>query len=92
MEKILLFKCYHQNIRMEEEGISNIYIDGLTEKISYPFRGTFSIDKIPTSKVEHFSIVVILSQKMRKERILLERHLQKIQLYTLIHMELNTLI
>ena len=77
---------------MEEEGISNIYIDGLMEKISCSFRGTFSIDKIPTFKDEHFSIVVNLSKEMKKKRILLEYHLQKLPLYTLTHMELDILI
>ena len=33
---------------MEEEGISNVYIDHLMNKISSSFRGTFSIDNIPT--------------------------------------------
>ena len=66
LEKILTCKCYHQIIRMEEEGISNIYIDGLMEKISCSFRGTFSIDKIPTFKDEHFSIVVNLSKENEK--------------------------
>ena len=50
---------------MEEEGISNLYIDGLMEKISCSFRGTFSIDKIPTFKDEHFSIVVNLSKEFQ---------------------------
>ena len=51
LEKILTCKCYHQIIRMEEEGISNLYIDGLMEKISDSFRGTFPIDKIDNEKL-----------------------------------------
>ena len=47
-EKILMFKCCHLITKMEEEGISNVYIDHLMNKISSSFRGTFSIDNIPT--------------------------------------------
>ena len=59
LEKILTCKCYHQIIRIEEEVNSNIYIDGLMKKISYSFRGTFSIDKIPIFKDEHFPLLLI---------------------------------
>ena len=51
---------------MEEEGISNLYIDGLMEKISDSFRGTFPIDKIPSFKDESFSIIVNLSRENGK--------------------------
>ena len=51
---------------MEEEGISNLYIDGLMEKISDSFRGTFPIDKIPSFKDENFSIIVNLSRENEK--------------------------
>ena len=92
LEKILTCKCCHQITRMKEGGISNIYIDDLMKKNSCSFRGTFSIDKIPTFKDEQFSILLIYQKKMKKGRILLEYHLQKIQLYILIHLELNILI
>ena len=43
-----MFKCSLPTIRMaEEEGISNVYIDKLMNKISKTFCGTFSIDNIP---------------------------------------------
>ena len=48
---------------MKEGGISNIYIDDLMKKISCSFKGTFSIDKIPTYKDEKFSIIVNLSKE-----------------------------
>ena len=34
MEKTLMFKCSLLTIRMEENGISNVYIDKLMEKIA----------------------------------------------------------
>ena len=43
---------------MEEEGISNVYIDHLMNKISSSFRGTFSIDNIPTFDDECYSVIV----------------------------------
>ena len=92
LEKILTCKCCHRITRMKEEGISNIYIDDLMKKISCSFRGTFSIDKIPTFKDEKFSIIVNLSKENEKGRILLEYRLRRIQLYILIHTELNILI
>ena len=66
LEKILTCKCCHQITRMKEGGISNIYIDDLMKKISCSFRGTFSIDKIPTFKDETFSIIVNLSKENEK--------------------------
>jgi len=66
LEKILTCKCCHRITRMKEEGISNIYIDDLMKKISCSFRGTFSIDKIPTFKDEKFSIIVNLSKENEK--------------------------
>ena len=51
---------------MKEGGISNIYIDDLMKKISCSFKGTFSIDKIPTYKDEKFSIIVNLSKENEK--------------------------
>ena len=63
LEKILTCKCCHQITRMKEGGISNIYIDDLMKKISCSFKGTFSIDKIPTYKDEKFSIIVNLSKE-----------------------------
>ena len=63
LEKILTCKCCHRITRMKEEGISNIYIDDLMKKISCSFKGTFSIDKIPTYKDEKFSIIVNLSKE-----------------------------
>ena len=68
LEKILTCKCCHRITRMKEEGISNIYIyiDDLMKKISCSFRGTFSIDKIPTFKDEKFSTIVNLSRENEK--------------------------
>ena len=51
---------------MEEEGISNVYIDHLMNKISSSYRGTFSIDNIPTFDDEIFSIIVNLSKENEK--------------------------
>ena len=53
-------------IRMEEEGISNIYIDNLMNKISKTFWGTFSIDNIPLIKNDIFSVIVNLSKQNEK--------------------------
>ena len=72
LEKILTCKCCHRITRMKEEGISNIYIDDLMKKISCSFRGTFSIDKIPTFKDENFQLLLIYQKKMKKGRISLE--------------------
>ena len=47
---------------MEPDGISNIYIDHLMKKISLSFRGTFSLDNIPTFEDETFSVIVNLSK------------------------------
>ena len=64
--KILMFKCCLLTIRMEEEGISNIYIDNLMNKISKTFWGTFSIDNIPLIKDDIFSVIVNLSKQNEK--------------------------
>ena len=64
-EKILMFKCCHLITKMEE-GISNVYIDHLMNKISSSYRGTFSIDNIPTFDDEIFSIIVNLSKENEK--------------------------
>ena len=61
LEKILTCNCCHQIARMKDGGISAIYIDDLMKKISWSFKGTFSIDKIPTYNDEKFSIIVNLS-------------------------------
>ena len=47
---------------MESDGISNIYIDHLMQQISLSFRGTFSLDNIPTFEEETFSLIVNLSK------------------------------
>ena len=39
---------------MEENGISNVYVDKLMEKISISFNGTFSIDNIPVFEDDVF--------------------------------------
>ena len=65
-EKILMFKCCHLITKMEEEGISNVYIDHSMNKISSSFRGTFSIDNIPTFNDESFSLIVNLSKENEK--------------------------
>ena len=65
-EKILMFKCCLLTIRMEEEGISNIYIDSLINKISRTFYDTFSIDNIPEINNEVFSVIVNLSKRNEK--------------------------
>ena len=51
---------------MEEEGISNIYIDSLMNKISRTFYGTFSIDNIPEINNDVFSVIVNLSKRNEK--------------------------
>ena len=48
---------------MEENGISNVYIDKLMEKISISFNGTFSIDNIPVFNDDVFSIIINLSKQ-----------------------------
>ena len=62
-EKTLMFKCSLLTIRMEENGISNVYIDKLMEKISISFNGTFSIDNIPVFNDDVFSIIINLSKQ-----------------------------
>ena len=62
-EKISMFKCCHLITKMEEKGISNVYIDHLMNKISSSFRVTFSIDNIPTFDDESFSVIVNLSKE-----------------------------
>ena len=61
-----MFKCCHPITKMEEEGISNLYIDHLMDKISSSYRGTFSIDNIPTFDDECFSLIVNLSKESEK--------------------------
>ena len=63
LEKTLMFKCSLLTIRMEENGISNVYIDKLMEKISISFNGTFSIDNIPVFNDDVFSIIINLSKQ-----------------------------
>ena len=63
LEKTLMFKCSLLIIRMEENGISNVYIDKLMEKISRSFRGTFSIDNIPVFEDDVFSVIINLSKQ-----------------------------
>ena len=64
--KILTFKCSLHTIRMDEEGISNIYINDVMEKISRTFHGTFSIDNIPDIDNYAFSIIINLSKQKTK--------------------------
>ena len=63
LEKTLMFKRCLLTIRMEENGISNVYIDKLMEKISRSFNGTFSIDNIPVFDDDLFSIIINLSKQ-----------------------------
>ena len=63
LEKTLMFKCSLLTTRMEENGISNVYIDKLMEKISRSFRGTFSIDNIPVFEDDVFSVIINLSKQ-----------------------------
>ena len=65
-EKTLMFKCSLPTIRMEEEGISNVYIDKLMHKISKTFCGTFSVDNIPVIGDDVFSVIVNLSKENEK--------------------------
>ena len=48
---------------MEEDGISNVYIDKLMNKISRSFHGTFSIDNVPVFEDDVFSIIINLSKQ-----------------------------
>ena len=57
-----MFKCSLPTTRMEEEGISNVYIDDLMNKISKTFCGTFSIDNIPVIENDVFPVIVNLSE------------------------------
>ena len=61
-----MFKCCHLITKMEEGGISNVYIDHVLNKISTSFQGTFSIDNIPTFDDESFSLIVNLSKDDKK--------------------------
>ena len=61
-----MFKCSLPTIRMEENGISNVYIDKLMEKISRSYNGTFSIDNIPNFDDDVFSIIINLSKHHEK--------------------------
>ena len=64
LEKTLTFKYSLPTIRMEENGISNVYIDKLMKKISSrSFNGTFSIDNIPVFDDDVFSIIINLSKQ-----------------------------
>ena len=63
LEKTLMFKCSLPTTRMEEDGISNVYIDKLMEKISRSFRWTFSIDNIPVFEDDVFSVIINLSKQ-----------------------------
>ena len=63
LEKTLMFKCFLPTTRMEENGISNVYIDKQMEKISRSFRGTFSIDNIPVFEDDVFSVIINLSKQ-----------------------------
>ena len=59
-----MFKCSLPIIRMEENGISNVYIDKLMKKISSrSFNGTFSIDDVPVFDDDVFSIIINLSKQ-----------------------------
>ena len=51
---------------MDEEGISNIYINDVMDKISRTFHGTFSIDNIPDIDNYAFSIIINLSKQKTK--------------------------
>ena len=51
---------------MEEDGISNVYIDKPMNKISRSFHGTFSIDNIPEIDNDVFSIIINLSKHHEK--------------------------
>ena len=48
---------------MNQNGISNIYIDQLMNKISWSFRGTFSANNIPKFNDKYFSSIVNLSNE-----------------------------
>ena len=48
---------------MNQNGISNIYIDQLMNKISWSFRCTFSANNIPKFKDKYFSLIVNLSNE-----------------------------
>ena len=61
-----MFKCSLPTTGMEEEGISNVYIDDLMNKISKTFCGTFSIDNIPVIGDDVFSVIVNLSKENEK--------------------------
>ena len=59
-----MFKCSLPTIRMEENGISNVYIDKLMKKISSrSFNGTFSINNIPVFDDDVFYIIINLSKQ-----------------------------
>ena len=64
--KILTFRCSLQIIRLVEEGISNIFINDVMDKISRSFHGTYSIDNIPIIKNNNFSVIINLSKQNKK--------------------------
>ena len=47
---------------MEEKGITNLYIDQLTNKISSSYQGTFQCDTIPHFFDENVSLIINLSR------------------------------
>ena len=47
---------------MEEDGISNVFIDKQMKKISRSFHGTFSMDNIPEIDNDVFSKIINLSK------------------------------
>ena len=63
LEKTLRFKCSLLTIRMEENWVSNVYIDKLMEKISRSFNGKFSIDNILVFDDNVLSIIINLSKQ-----------------------------
>ena len=65
--KTLKYNYFHQIInKMNNNGITNLYIDNLMKKISKSYKGTFSCNNIPSFKEHNFSLISNLSKEKEK--------------------------
>ena len=65
---------------INQNGISNFYIDKLIKDISWSFRGTYSVDNIPMFHNENISLIANLSKKSEKGTHFVEIYISKKQI------------
>ena len=65
---------------MNEDGISNFYIDKLMKDISWSFRRTYSVGNIPTFYNENISLIANLSTKSEKRTYIVAVYISKKQI------------